>query len=219
MTAFTHPRLREIAAYLDGVRGTLAGIITGTDRAKLVATIDRLLGGTEVETMLRVLDGTDIEYFPFPGFPEGILGPQLVENMKLQAERFGAKTSFGTVEAADFSKRPFVLTVDGERGESKTVIIATGASHRHLGLDSEHKLENKGVTYCATCDGAFYRKMEVAVIGGKRKEYQLKLNQEKMSALGITPDAVSNAIAQTGFLQSNGYMNDYRRMYLTITDA
>src|SRR5512145_2494036 len=83
----------------------------------------------------------------FPGFPEGIDGYELMTRMQKQAERFGARAQFGTVEAADLSKQPFVLTVDGEKLETQTVIIATGASHRHLGLENEHKLENKGVTY------------------------------------------------------------------------
>jgi thioredoxin reductase (NADPH) len=80
--------------------------------------------------------------------------------MQKQAERFGARVQFGVLEAADLSKRPFALTIDGEKVETQTLIIATGAGHRHLGLESEHKLENKGVTYCATCDGALpmYRK-------------------------------------------------------------
>lgn len=104
----------------------------------------------------------------FPGFPEGVDGFELMTRMQKQAERFGARASFGTVEAVDFSSRPFVLTVDGEKVESKTVIIATGASHRHLGLENEHKLENKGVTYCATCDGALpmFRNQPLVVVGG-----------------------------------------------------
>lgn len=104
----------------------------------------------------------------FPGFPEGVDGFELMTRMQKQAERFGAKTSFGTVESADFSKQPYVLTVDGEPVETRTVIIATGASHRHLGLESEHQLENKGVTYCATCDGALpmFRSQPLVVVGG-----------------------------------------------------
>lgn len=104
----------------------------------------------------------------FPGFPEGVDGFELMSRMQKQAERFGAKASFGTVEAADLSRQPFVLTVDGEPVETRTVIIATGASHRHLGLASEHKLENKGVTYCATCDGALpvFRNQPLVVVGG-----------------------------------------------------
>jgi thioredoxin reductase (NADPH) len=104
----------------------------------------------------------------YPGFPEGVDGYELMTRMQKQAERFGARAQFGTVEAADFSKQPFVLTVDGERVETQTVIIATGAGHRHLGLENEHKLENKGVTYCATCDGALpmFRNQPLVVVGG-----------------------------------------------------
>jgi thioredoxin reductase (NADPH) len=104
----------------------------------------------------------------YPGFPEGVDGYELMTRMQKQAERFGARAQFGTVEAADLSKAPFVLTVDGEPVETRTVIVATGASHRHLGLESEHKLENKGVTYCATCDGALpmFRNHPLVVVGG-----------------------------------------------------
>jgi thioredoxin reductase (NADPH) len=104
----------------------------------------------------------------FPGFPEGIDGFELMTRMQKQAERFGARVKFGTLEAADFSRRPFALTVDGEPVETQSVIIATGASHRHLDLDSEAKLENKGVTYCATCDGALpiFRNQPLVVAGG-----------------------------------------------------
>ena len=90
----------------------------------------------------------------FPGFPDGVDGYELVSRMQKQAEKFGAKVKNATLESVDLSKSPFVLNVDGENVEAKTIIIATGASHRHLGLESEHKLENKGVTFCATCDGA-----------------------------------------------------------------
>src|SRR5215813_12105254 len=82
----------------------------------------------------------------YPGFPEGIDGYELMVRMQKQAERFGARVQFGTLEAVDLSRQPFALTVDGERVETETLIIATGASHRHLGLESEEKLENKGVT-------------------------------------------------------------------------
>ncbi len=104
----------------------------------------------------------------FPGFPEGIDGYELVNRMQKQAERFGAKVKFATVESVDFSKSPFVLDVDGEKVETETVIIASGAGHRHLGLENEHKLENKGVTFCATCDGALpiFRNKPLVVVGG-----------------------------------------------------
>ncbi|HEX3797301.1 MAG TPA: thioredoxin-disulfide reductase [Verrucomicrobiae bacterium] len=104
----------------------------------------------------------------FPGFPEGIDGYELMCRMQKQAERFGARIKFATVESVDFSGTPLVLTVDGERVEAETVIIASGAGHRHLGLDSEHLLEKKGVTYCATCDGALpiFRNQPLVVVGG-----------------------------------------------------
>jgi thioredoxin reductase (NADPH) len=104
----------------------------------------------------------------FPGFPEGVDGYELMTRMQKQAERFGARANFGTVEAADFSKRPFALTVDGEKVQAETVIIATGASHKHLGAPGEDLLETKGVTYCATCDGALpvFRNQPLVVVGG-----------------------------------------------------
>jgi len=104
----------------------------------------------------------------YPGFPEGVDGYELMTKMQKQAERFGARASFGTVEKVDLSKRPFALTVDGERVEAQTVIIATGASHRHLGVPGEDLLETKGVTYCATCDGALpvFRNQPLVVVGG-----------------------------------------------------
>jgi thioredoxin reductase (NADPH) len=104
----------------------------------------------------------------FPGFPEGVDGFELMTKMQKQAERFGARGNFGTVEAADFSQKPFVLTVDGEKIETQTVIIATGASHKHLGVPGENLLETKGVTYCATCDGALpaFRNQPLVVVGG-----------------------------------------------------
>ena len=105
----------------------------------------------------------------FPGFPEGIDGYQLMVNMQQQAERFGTKTKFGsTVEKVDLTSRPFKVTIDGEEVETKSVVIATGAGHRHLGLESEKLLDKKGVTYCATCDGALpmFRNKPLVVVGG-----------------------------------------------------
>src|SRR5450432_2546173 len=102
----------------------------------------------------------------FPGFPEGIKRPDLVENMKLQAEHFGAEFMHGTVIDTDLSKRPFRLNVEGEWTETRTLIIASGASARWLGLESEKKLIGHGVSSCATCDGFFYRGKKIMVIGG-----------------------------------------------------
>ena len=105
----------------------------------------------------------------YPGFAEGIDGTDLMIQMQSQAERFGARVQFGsTVEAVDLAERPFKLTVDGQEVLAQTLIIASGAGHRHLGLDSEEKLEKKGVTYCATCDGALpmFRDQPLVVVGG-----------------------------------------------------
>jgi thioredoxin reductase (NADPH) len=104
----------------------------------------------------------------YPGFPEGIDGYELMVRMQKQAERFGARVQFGTVEAVNLKKRPFPITVDGEAIEAETIIIATGAGHRHLGLEGERLLEKKGVTYCATCDGALpmFRNKPLVVVGG-----------------------------------------------------
>lgn len=104
----------------------------------------------------------------FPGFPEGVDGFELMTRMQKQAERFGAKATFGAVETVDFTRWPFKLVVDGEPMESETVIIATGASHKHLGVPGEDLLETKGVTYCATCDGALpvFRNQPLVVVGG-----------------------------------------------------
>ena len=104
----------------------------------------------------------------FPGFPEGIDGYELMSRMQKQAEKFGCRVQFGTLEGVDLGKRPFSLTIDGGKVEAQTLIIATGASHRHLGVEGEHLLENKGVTYCATCDGALpvFRNKPLVVVGG-----------------------------------------------------
>src|SRR5262245_21731064 len=102
----------------------------------------------------------------FPGFPEGIHGPELVENMKKQAQNFGAEYIHGSVIDTDLSQRPFRLNIEGEWIETRTVIVASGASARWLGLESEQKLIGRGVSSCATCDGFFYRGKKIIVIGG-----------------------------------------------------
>jgi len=105
----------------------------------------------------------------YPGFPDGIDGTELMIRMQQQAERFGARVQFGSMlEATDLSQRPFKLTIDGKEILTQTLIIASGAGHRHLGLESEVKLDKKGVTYCATCDGALpmFRDQPLVVVGG-----------------------------------------------------
>src|ERR1700733_5274545 len=102
----------------------------------------------------------------FPGFPEGIQGPELIENMRKQAKRFGADYRMGHVIKADLSKRPIELVVGKDIIQTRTLIIASGASARWLGLPSEHALIGHGVSSCATCDGFFFSGKEIAVIGG-----------------------------------------------------
>lgn len=102
----------------------------------------------------------------YPGFPEGIMGPKLMDDMHKQAKRFGAEIISGEVTSVDFSKSPFVINVGDKRHKAKTIIIATGASAQWLGLESEKQLMGKGVSGCATCDGFFFRDKKVVVVGG-----------------------------------------------------
>jgi thioredoxin reductase (NADPH) len=102
----------------------------------------------------------------FPGFPDGILGPELVENMRKQAAKFGTEFRSGTISNVDLSKRPFKLLAGQDSYECETLIIASGASARLLGVESERKLIGHGVSTCATCDGYFFRGKEIAVVGG-----------------------------------------------------
>ncbi|MBQ8889000.1 MAG: thioredoxin-disulfide reductase [Bacteroidaceae bacterium] len=108
---------------------------------------------------------TEVENFP--GYPQGIGGTQLMDDLRAQAERFGVEIRTGIITKVDFSERPYKLTIDDEKEiEAETVIISTGASAKYLGLDDEKKYAGMGVSACATCDGFFYRKKVVAVVGG-----------------------------------------------------
>jgi thioredoxin reductase (NADPH) len=141
-----------------GCAGYTAAIYTG--RANLAPL---MLTGTQPGGQLT----TTTEVENFPGFPEGIMGPQLMMNMQTQAEKFGARIEFANVEGVE--KRAdgsFLVKTSSGNHESHTVIIATGAAPKHLGLPNEKELIGRGLTSCATCDGAFYRDVPVAVIGG-----------------------------------------------------
>ena len=108
---------------------------------------------------------TDVENFP--GYPEGVTGPQMMEDLKKQAQRYGTEVLSGRGTAVDFSTRPLKVTIDDDKViEADTVIISTGATAKYLGLEDETKYSGQGVSACATCDGFFYRKKKVAVVGG-----------------------------------------------------
>src|SRR5882762_9731305 len=149
--------IRDVVIIGSGCAGHTAALYTA--RAKLKPLV---LEGHEPGGQLSLT--TLVENFP--GFPEGIQGPALIENMRTQAGRFGARYELGHVVSADLSKRPFTLQVGKEKILTQTLIIATGASARWLGLPSEQALIGHGVSSCATCDGFFFSGKEIAVIGG-----------------------------------------------------
>jgi thioredoxin reductase (NADPH) len=151
--------MEKVVIIGSGCAGLAAALYTARANLKPLVLTGKQPGGLLTTT-------TIVENYP--GFPEGIDGYELMARMQKQAERFGATVKFASVEAVDLSKEPFLLTVDGETVEAETIIIASGAGHRHLGLESEHKLENKGVTFCATCDGALpiFRNQPLVVVGG-----------------------------------------------------
>lgn len=113
----------------------------------------------------QLMQTTDVENYP--GYPEGVMGPQMMQDFREQAQRFGADCRYGMVTNIDFSKRPYKLEVDEETELfAKSIIVSTGASAKWLGLESEQRLRGKGVSACATCDGAFFRDQHVIVVGG-----------------------------------------------------
>jgi thioredoxin reductase (NADPH) len=140
-----------------GCAGNTAAIYTA--RASLKPLV---IKGHEAGGQLSLT--TEVENFP--GFPEGINGPELVENMKRQAERFGAVYRDGQIAEADLSRRPFRLNLEGEWIDTRTLIVASGATARWLDLPSEQRLIGHGVSSCATCDGFFYRDKKIMVVGG-----------------------------------------------------
>ncbi|MGD0868830.1 MAG: thioredoxin-disulfide reductase [Bryobacteraceae bacterium] len=149
--------MRNVVIIGSGCAGNTAAIYSARANLKPLVVSGHEAGGQLSLTTL-------VENFP--GFPEGINGPDLVENMKKQAEHFGAEYLHGSVIDTDLSRRPFRINVEGEWIETRTLIVASGASARWLGLESEQKLIGHGVSSCATCDGFFYRNRKIMVIGG-----------------------------------------------------
>jgi thioredoxin reductase (NADPH) len=149
--------IRDTVILGSGCAGLTAAIYTA--RANLKPLV---LEGHEPGGQLSIT--TLVENFP--GWPEGIQGPQLIENMKLQASRFGAEFRMGHLASADLSKRPFALKIGNDTIHARTLIIASGASARWLGIPSEQALIGHGVSSCATCDGFFFSGKDIAVVGG-----------------------------------------------------
>jgi thioredoxin reductase (NADPH) len=149
--------VRNVIIIGSGPAGLTAAIYTA--RANLSPL---LIEGMEAGGQLMITTAVE----NFPGFSDGVMGPELMTSMRAQAERFGTEIVQGRVSSVDFSKRPFTVRTDDREFKARTVIIATGASARLLGLPSERTLMGHGVSTCATCDGFFYRNKPIAIVGG-----------------------------------------------------
>jgi thioredoxin reductase (NADPH) len=141
-----------------GPAGYTAGIYAGRANLNPILYTGLQSGG-------QLMDTTDVENFP--GYPNGILGTELMDDLKSQAQRFGTEVRFGLITAIDYSKIPYSVTIDDTKTiETESIILATGASAKWLGLPSEKKFNGYGVSACATCDGFFYKGKDVIVVGG-----------------------------------------------------
>ncbi len=158
MTAQENSNVESVTILGSGPAGLTAAIYAARANLKPLVIEGEQPGGQLTIT-------SDVENYP--GFPEGVMGPELMAQFRKQAERFGTKFLVGRVEKVDFSQRPFTLYFnDGLSVKTSTLIIATGASAKWIGLPSERKLWGKGVSSCATCDGFFFKNMDIAVVGG-----------------------------------------------------
>lgn len=140
-----------------GPAGFTAGIYTSRAKLKTLIISGSLPGG-------QLMTTSEVENYP--GFPNGIFGPELMMNMRQQAERFATTIIDDEVLKVDFKKRPFLISTHSETYEGRAILLCTGASPRKLGIDGEQEFGGRGVSYCATCDGPFFKGEEIAVIGG-----------------------------------------------------
>ncbi len=153
----TSPPIENVIIIGSGPAGYTAAIYTARANLNPLMFEGYLAGG-------QLMTTTDVENFP--GFPEGIMGPDLMMKLKEQTERFGTRVVTRDVTAVDFSQRPFRVEVEGQAYFTHSVIISTGATAKLMGLESERRLMGHGVSACATCDGAFFRNKEVCIVGG-----------------------------------------------------
>jgi thioredoxin reductase (NADPH) len=149
--------LYDVIIIGSGPAGYTAGIYTSRARLKTLLVTGTLPGG-------QLMTTSEVENYP--GFPNGIFGPELMMNMRQQAERFGTLAIDDEVIQVDFKQRPFKITTSGEIFESEAVLICTGASPRKLGIKGEQMFAGRGVSYCATCDGPFFKGEDIVVVGG-----------------------------------------------------
>src|SRR5512143_734318 len=149
--------MEELIIIGSGPAGLTAAIYAGRAFLNPLIITGNELGG-------QIATTTDVDNFP--AFPEGVTGPELYERMQKQAERFGARSIFDEVTSVDFKTHPFKIKTLNDAFEAKAVIVATGASPRKLGVPGEQEFLGRGVSYCATCDGFFFRNKDVAIVGG-----------------------------------------------------
>jgi len=159
VTSAQNDEIRDVIIVGSGPSGYTAAIYTARANLKPLVIAGSVTAGGEL------MNTTDVENFP--GFPEGIMGPDLMDNMQKQAERFGAEILFDDVTAMDLTTDIKTLSLaDGTTYRARSVIISTGSAYRELGLEDEKRLSGHGVSWCATCDGFFFREQNIAVIGG-----------------------------------------------------